>query len=369
VLEGHAVDLLIDGTQAFPAMLEAIEQARAFASLETYIFQADGIGHRFRDALAAAARRGVEVRVLYDSIGSLDADSSFWRPLRETGAEAVEFHPLAKWRQRWPDTLNRRDHRKVLVVDGEVGFCGGINIHDKVLPEDQEGGGWRDTHVRIRGPGVRELHRMFLQSWRYAGGAVPADVGRLLPRPDRPGRTRLQVAATAAFTRRRTIQRAYLHALRRAREFVYLWNPYFVPVRSVRRALRNARQRGVDVRVIVPARGDIMPVQFASRALYASLMRAGIRIFEWREHVMHAKCGVIDGLWSTVGSYNLDHRSLLHNLELNVMIYGPEFGREMVSMFERDLESCAEVDPDSWPFRPLLDRLLERFFYMFRHWL
>jgi cardiolipin synthase len=137
----------------------------------------------------------------------------------------------------------------------------------------------------------------------------------------------------------------------------------------VRRAFRSAALRGVDIRVIVPARGDIAAVQFASRKLYAQLMRDGVHLYEWREHVMHAKCGVIDRRWSTVGSFNLDHRSLLHNLELNAMIYGEEFGDEMVEMFLEDLKSCAEVDRRAWTFRPLIDRAFEEFFYLFRYWL
>lgn len=369
VLSGHAVALLVDGVETFPAMLAAIEEARRFVSLETYIFQPDAIGTRFRDALAEAARRGVEVRLVYDSIGAFETSAAFWAPLAEAGAELVEFHPVSKWRNRWPHTLNRRNHRKLLVADGEIGFCGGINVHDEELPVDQGGAGWRDTHLAIRGPAVRDLHRMFLDSFRYAGGTPPKDVNRLLPRPDPAGDLHVRVVGTNAFTQRRRILRAYLHAIKRARRYIYLWNPYFIPDRGVRRALRNACRRGVDVRVLVPARSDVMPIQFASRRLYGALLRSGVRIFEWRQHVMHAKCGVIDGEWSTVGSFNLDHRSVLHNLELNAVVFGQTFGHRMLAMFEKDLESCAEVDREAWRYRPLLDQLLERFFYLFRYWL
>jgi len=363
------VDLLVDGVETFPAMLEAIEGARSFVSLETYIYQPDSIGVRFRDAMIDALARGVAVRVVYDSIGALETGEPFWRPLREAGGETVEFHPIARWRQRWPDTLNRRNHRKVLVVDGDVGFCGGVNIHDEELPAEQGGANWRDMHLRIRGPAVRELHRMFLDTWRYGEGREPEDLARLLPNPEPAGDLTVRVVGTNALKLRRTIHRSYLHAIKRARHFIYLWNPYFIPDLGVRRALRNASRRGVDVRVIVPARGDVMPIQFASRRLYGSLMRSGVRIFEWREHVMHAKCGVIDGQWSTVGSFNLDHRSLLHNLELNAMVFGEDFGQRLVSLFDQDLDGCAEVSPHAWPYRPLFDRVFEKFFYMFRYWL
>ncbi len=369
VLAGHRVDLLVDGVEAFPAMLRAIEDARRFVSVETYIFQPDRIGSRFRDVLAEAARRGVEVRVVYDSIGSFETNAAFWEPLSDAGAELVEFHPVSGWMRGWPHTLNRRNHRKLLVVDGEEGFCGGINIHDEELPVSDGGAGWRDIHVRIRGPALRDLHRMFLDSFRYGGGTPPRDVNPLLPRSEPAGDLHVRVIGTNALKQRWEIYRSYVHAIKRARRFIYLWNPYFIPERGVRRALRNACRRGVDVRVIVPARSDVMPVQFASRRLYGSLMRSGVRIFEWRQHVMHAKCCVIDAEWSTVGSFNIDHRSVFHNRELNAVIFGQAFGQRMLAMFRRDLESCAEVDPDTWRFRPLLDQVLERFFYLFRYWL
>jgi cardiolipin synthase A/B len=361
------VSLLRDGAQAFPSMLEAIAEAKHFISLETYIIQPDSIGTRFRDALTEAAARGVEVRVIFDSIGSFETGAFFWRPLHAAGGQTVTFHDVASWKHWWAGRLNKRDHRKVLVVDGEVGFCGGINIHDQELPTEQGGANWRDVHVRIEGPVVAEIQSIFLQTWSYGGG--PPARGRPLRHVAGPrGDEAVRVVATDALLNRFNIHRAYLRAISSARRSISLWNPYFIPDGRVRRALKRARARGVEVRVIVPARGDIAAVQFASRKLYARLLRAGVRIFEWREHVMHAKCGVIDGEWSTVGSFNLDHRSLVHNLELNAMVYGESFGRQMEAMFEEDLESCAEVDPRSWRYRSFLDRLLETFFYFFRYW-
>lgn len=367
-MAGNAVDLLVNGVETFPAMLEAIAGAKEFISLETYIFQPDAIGTTFRDALTDAAERGVEVRLIFDSIGAYETDEVFWRPLSQAGGQLLEFHRVSERRIGWSKRFNRRDHRKVLVVDGQIGFCGGINIHDEELPESQGGANWRDVHVRIEGPAVRELHRLFLSIWKYERGPE-APAQRLLPKPPPAGDVHVMVLATDALKMRRTIHRAYLHAIKNAKRFIYLWNPYFIPDRGVRRALKNAAGRGVDIKVIVPARGDIAAVQFASRNLYERLMRDGVQIYEWREHVMHAKCGVIDGLWSTVGSFNLDHRSLLHNLELNAMIYDEGFGDQMIKMFERDLDHCAQVDPYTWKFRPLIDRVFESFFYLFRYWL
>lgn len=368
VVSGNDVDLLTDGAEAFPAMITAIEGAQRFISLETYIFQPDAIGTRFRDVLSEAAQRGIEVRLIFDSIGAFETSEAFWRPLREAGGQLLEFHHVAKWRRRWPDQINRRDHRKLLVVDGNIGFCGGINIHDEELPESEGGANWRDVHVRIRGPVVGELHRLFLDTWHYEEGP-PAEGEHLLSHHEPAGDLNVYLAATNALKQRRTIHRSYLHAINTSKHFIYLWNPYFIPERKVRKALRNAALRGVDIRIIVPARGDIAAIQFASRKLFARLMRDGVHLYEWREHVMHAKCGVIDRRWSTVGSFNLDHRSLLHNLELNAMIYGEEFGGQMVEMFREDIKNCAEVDRRAWKYRPLIDRGFEELFYLFRYWL
>ncbi len=367
--DGNQVDLLEDGRQTFETMLASIERARRFVSLATFIFAADRTGQRFLDALASAARRGLEVRVIVDGVGSLDTPRSFFRPLTEAGGEVLVYHAVDPWRLKL--AIWHRMHRKNLVVDGTVGFCGGLNLHDECLALEVGGGGWHDLHARIEGPAVRGLHRSCLSTWvRMRGSPKPST--DLLPQPERAGMYPVAVVSAGGKhkgRRRRRIQRAYLHAIRKAQGAIHLWNPYFIPERGIRRALRNACARGVDVKVIVPARGNFAAVQLASESLWERLMRAGVKIFRWPGPMMHAKAAVIDSMWSTVGSYNLDAQSYLYNLELNLTVYGDRFGGAMEALFQKDLAVSVEVDRASWEYRPLQDRLLQRLCYLFRRFL
>ena len=363
---GNRVDLLLDGASAYPAMLKAIGEARDWIALEVYIFRDDRTGNEFADALAAAAQRGVEVRLVWDSVGCTGNDSRFWKGLRDAGVHLYEFHPVAPWRPRWG--WNTRLHRKILIVDGRVAFTGGLNIAEEYDAEDSGGGGWRDTHVRIEGPVVREMGKIALRLWEWYAG-VKLDTNRFLPFPDPSGDLRCMALDNQRRRHRRNIRKAYVRAISRAQRYVYITNAYFVPDRGTRRALRNACRRGVDVRVIVPAHCDIPVVGLAGRLLFERMLRGGVRIYEWQKQVLHAKTAVVDGLWSTVGSFNLDHRSVFHNLEVNVSIAGEEFGSRMVDIFMEDLHHCSEIRLPDWRRRPWTNKILERFWYEFRHWL
>ncbi|MBW2261017.1 MAG: cardiolipin synthase ClsB [Deltaproteobacteria bacterium] len=367
--EGNTIDLLEGGNATFETMLSAIEGAERFVSLATFIFAPDRTGRRFLDALLRARERGVEVRLIIDGVGCLETPRSFLRPLKAAGGEIHVYHRLDPWRLKF--VIWHRMHRKNLVVDGRVGFCGGLNIHDRCLPIEDGGGGWHDIHARIEGPAVRSLHRSFLNTWIRVLGPPSSD-HELLPRPGARGNHPVQVITAGGKRRgkrKRMIQRAYQHAIKNAQRTIHLWNPYFIPNRGVRRALRNACSRGVDVRVIVPARGNHPAVHLASENLYAKLMRYGMRILRWPGPMMHAKTAVIDSTWSTVGSYNLDAQSHLHNLELNVTVYGERFGEALEALFVRDTEQCVEVDNGNWSNRSLVDRLLQKLCYGFRRWL
>jgi len=369
VEEGNTVDLLEGGTETFETMLSAIEGAERFITMATFIFAPDRTGRRFRDALQAAAERGVEVRLIVDGVGCLETPRSFLRPIKDAGGEILVYHRLDPWRLKF--VIWHRMHRKNLVVDGTVGFCGGLNIHDACLSVEEGGSGWHDIHSRIQGPAVRSLHRSLLNTWIRVLGP-PASRHDLLPRPRAMGNHPVQVVTAGGKRRgrrRRLVQRAYMHAIKNAQRTIHLWNPYFIPDRGVRRALRNACVRGVDVRVIVPARGNHPAVHLASENLYAKLMRYGVHILRWPGSMMHAKTAVIDSTWSTVGSYNLDAQSHLHNLELNALVFGERFGEALEGLFDRDARLCVEVDADRWSYRPLVDRLLQKLCYRFRRWL
>lgn len=364
---GNRVELLRDGKEAYPAMLSAIAGAQEQVLLEMYWFDSDRAGRTFADALMAAAARGVETVLLYDAVGSIGVDPSMFEGMRRTGVKVAEFGPIAPWRRRFRlGKLTRRDHRKILVVDGEVGFTGGINVADRWLPREEGGDGWRDDTVRVEGPAVRGLIACVLSAWRRAGG-VP--ISRTRPSqhgvPARGGQL-VRVLGESYLRNRHQIARAYVAQLYHARKTAWITSAYFVPDPSVMRALTRARDRGVDVRVLLPAETDVEIVRHASRATWARLLRHGVRIFEYEGAILHSKSAVIDGRWSTVGTFNLDYLSLRWLLEANVCVLDDEFGASMQRSFLRDLEHSREVDPRAHRFRPLGDRLLEFILYRFR---
>jgi cardiolipin synthase len=356
----NSVQLLIDGEQAYPAMLDAIASAKRSIVLESYIFAADKTGARFRDALVERARADVSVRVMIDGLGSLYTDPLFWKPLIAVGGR-VEYHqPIQPWRQRWG--LWRRDHRKVLVIDDVVGFIGGINIADDYAPESWGGRAWHDVHAHVEGPAVRELVRLFNRQWRRITGE---HWNATIAHPQKRGHTTLQILESA-LTRRYSVRRAYLRAIRRARTSIRICNAYCIPDMRFRHALRDAVKRGVKVQLLVAGKTDVIAVRYASRALYARMMNWGIEIYEWTERVLHAKTAVIDGEWCTIGSYNIDARSLLHNLEANIAAVDKRLGAAMDQTFEKDIAKSQRIDPERWHRRPMAEKVVEGIFYMLR---
>lgn len=364
---GHRVEPLVDGDQAFPAMLEAIAAAERYVHFEMYIVRHDRIGNLFRDALVERARAGVRVRMLVDAVGSISLSGGYIGDLRDAGVEFLEYRPLARWRNggRW----SRRDHRKILIVDGEVAYTGGLNVGLEYAPKNLGGGAWRDTNVRIEGPIIADLEALFRTTWLEEGGQ-PYELAAPAGAPTEVPEGALASVVGNAFRMQRTgIRRAYLHAIYNARHFVYIANAYFVPDAGVRRALGKAVKRGVDVRVMVPEHSDLLSVQFAGERTYSRLLRAGVGIYLWPVTHMHAKTAVVDGVWSTVGSYNLDYVSLFQNLEVNVQVVDRRFGAEMRAIHETDFARCRALDLAEWRKRSWWQKLLERLFYRFRRWL
>jgi cardiolipin synthase A/B len=363
---GNRVTLLVDGASAYRAMLDAIAGAKSTILMDSYIFNDDRAGRAFADALGAAARRGVNTRLIYDGVGNWNVDGGFFRGMEQAGVHVLEYHPIAPWRRGFG--LLRRNHRKLLVADGRIGFVGGMNVGDEWLPRDDGGQGWHDIHAKIEGPAVTELSRLALSTWK-SHGEVNLDRRLFLPDVPPAGDENVNVVGSRERRMHKAIRDSYLHAIRRAERYIYIANAYFVPDRGFRRALRNACSRGVDVRVMVPAKGDILPVRMAGQALYGRLLRAGVRIFLWQREVLHAKTAVIDGEWATVGSYNIDRRSWTMNLEVNVDVVGARFSAGLRKVFEGDQASCTELSREEWARRPFLQRIVERFFRLFRKWM
>lgn len=346
---GNSVHPLIGGGETFPAMLAAIAKAQTSVCLETYIVSADRTGGRFADAMIERAAAGVKVRFLFDAIGGFGLGAPFLERLRKAGVEVVDFNPLAPWRTKLPWT--HRDHKKILVVDDLIAFTGGLNLADEYADKADGGGGWHDVHCEVRGPIVRDLARLFRATWLKAGGAdYPAPPSADEPDQIRAGLTAARVVDNSRRRRRGAfgIRRSYLRAINAARTTVHLENAYFLPDRGVRRALRRAVQRGVDVAIIVPGRSDVRLVGYASLYLHRSLAAMGIRILRWTGPMMHAKTAVIDGVWVTIGSFNLDARSLRYNLELMVEIVDTDVGVRMESAWQYDQASTEAFDLGAW---------------------
>lgn len=371
---GNKVTLLEDGAQTYAAMLAAIRAARRHVNLETYIFEADDTGREFARALVERARAGAKVRVLYDWVGSIKTPKEFFKEMEDGGVEVTAFHPPGEARGN-VDALNQRDHRKLTVVDGRVGFLGGINISDVYAsaspgsrPSKAEAPTdtpvnkrpWRDMQSRIEGPAVADLQRSFFKEWAKARNE-PEITDRvyypqLAPRGDDVVRV---MAGSPADERPNDVYVAFISAIDNAEKEVRIMNPYFVPHEELRRALRDAARRGVAVTLILPGHSDSWLTLYAGRAYYEELLDAGVRIYERKNRILHAKSATVDGVWSTVGSTNLDWRSLLYNDELNVVVLGDGLATQLNQVFDLDLANSAEITRQAWRERPLQDRAKE----------
>lgn len=341
-------------------MLDGIRAAQHEVLLEMYWFGSDNTGREFADALSESARRGVCVRIIYDAVGSIDAEESMFQAMRDAGCEIYEFNPIAPWRARFSfSRINLRDHRKLLVVDGKLGITGGINLGDPWAPREAGGAGFRDDAIEVQGEAATELRALFYRTFPEAPIALPHPPQ---VRSDVP----VMVLANDLHAERRDILDNYINAIARATRDVTITNSYFIPSHRVRRALQRAVERGVRVRVIMPRDSDVRAAQFASRALYERLLEAGIELYEWRGGVLHSKTAVVDDDWCTVGSFNFDALSLNNNLELNVAVKSRGVTHALREKIEADLLLAERVDLERFRERPLVNKSVERFFYSFR---
>jgi cardiolipin synthase len=362
---GHRLTLHRDGGEAYPRMLEAIRGARQSVLLEMYLFADDATGRTFGDALAGCAEAGLDVRLLYDAVGSRTTGNAFFGELRARGVKVAEFQPLARWIAGL--AFGRRNHRKLLVVDGRVAFIGGLNISSEYASVADGGLGWRDTLVEIEGPSVLEQQKAFLDLWmRIRRNDPPLPVHAPAPAPASGG-ARVLAVSSQRLRDRWEIARHYRYAIEQARESVWIASAYFLPSLRFTRSLRAARRRGVDVRLLLPGRTDFAPVLYGMQRLFTSHLLAGIRIFEWPGPMMHAKTMVVDGTWSTVGSYNIDRLSGFHNYELTAVVCDADFGRRMTAMFEKDFAGSREIKRKEWRNRGWGRRILERVSFQFRN--
>jgi cardiolipin synthase len=362
---GCEVTVLRDGAATFPAMLEAIANAKTSICLETYILAADRTGDRFKLALVERARAGVKVRIIYDAVGSFGLSSAWIDDLRTAGCEVIDFNPIAPWRARF--NLSHRDHRKSLIVDDEVAFTGGLNIANDYASVADGGVGWHDMHCRVTGPIVRDLARLFRRTWLRSGGATYPPPARTAA--SGPGTSFVRLLENTGRRQRTAIRRAYLHVIKAAHETLRIHNAYFLPDRGLRRALMRAAGRGVDVQIIVPGHSDVRLIERASLYVLRRLARRGVKILQWRGVMMHAKTAVVDATWSSIGSYNFDAQSRFNNLEMCVEILDGEVGKQLVAEFDHDVANCDPYDESVWRALPAWRKAFAWLAYRFRRFL
>ncbi len=374
---GNSVRLLKDGPVTYAAMLAAIDAARDHINLETFILDDDVVGRRFADALIRRQQQGVQVNLIYDSVGAINTPREFFQRLQENGIRVLEFNPVNPVFVRSQWNINQRDHRKLLIVDGRIAFLGGINISSvhsggsgrRDTRSSSPGAEvWRDTHLELQGPVVEELQKAFLETWREQQGE-PLLESSYFPGSELAGR---QVVRTISSSPEATASAMYatlLSAINSAEATVHLTNAYFVPDPQLLEALKAAVRRGVAVRLILPGKSDSRLVFHAGRSFYRQLLRAGVEIYERQDVILHAKTALVDGVWATIGSTNLDWRSFLHNHELDAVVLGPEFGAQVQAMFDLDLAGSRQILTREWQRRAWHLRLQESFARLWEYWL
>ncbi len=377
LITGNQVRLLQDGPATYRAMLAAILAARDHINLETYILDDDEIGQQFAQALIDKQQQGVQVHLIRDSVGTLGTPAAFFKRLSDSGIEVLEFNPMNPLVARKVWALNQRDHRKLLIVDGHTAFLGGINISSVYSGSSpllgsqarSDGGlAWRDTDLQLRGPVVAEFQKLFLATWESQKGP-PLQAKNYFPRLESSGPEVVRAIASSPDEPYSLIYATLLSAIGSAETSVYLTNAYFVPDPQLLAALEAAARRGVDVTLILPSKTDSWLVFHAGRGYYAQLLRGGVKIYERRGVILHSKTALIDGVWATVGSTNLDWRSFLHNYELNAVVLGAEFGKQMQAMFDTDLAASDAITLEQWNRRGLDLRLQELFARAWEYWL
>ncbi|WP_094096412.1 cardiolipin synthase [Paenibacillus physcomitrellae] len=348
--------VLKDGEETFPSMLEAMEQARDHIHIQFYIFRSDMIGSRFKDVMIRKAREGVEVRLLCDGLGSLKLKKGFIKELKEAG---VKFHYfLPPWIALLDKRLNYRNHRKIVVIDGRIGFMGGINIGDDYLGLYSNMGYWRDTHVRIEGDAVYFLQNTFLGDWKLACGEQVDEAG-YFPKHNCGGKEQVQILASGPDQYWNAIQEMCFGATSAATRRIWITTPYFIPDDGILEALKTAAVSGVDVRIIIPYHSDNRLVHWASLSYVEDLLRTGIKFYQYAKGFVHAKVMIVDDLLATVGSANLDMRSFFSNFEMTAILFDASPIEELARQFEEDLQECRPILLETFLNRPRRQKGME----------
>jgi cardiolipin synthase A/B len=360
---GNQVTLLENAQSTYDAMLTAIRGARSNINLQMYIFSDGHVGDMFADALIERQKHGVQVNVMYDSLGSLSTSTAFFDRLRKNGVAVLEYRPVNPFETKLSWTFSHRNHRKMLVVDGRVAFTGGINISEVYASGLSSSSkhvdlkAWRDTDIEIEGPVVAELQHLFVDEWNYQQG-LPLMPRDYFPKLDRKGSEIVRIVASVP-ERFSAIYVTMISAIVNSETNVYITDAYFAPDHQMLHALEHAARRGVDVRLLLPSQTDEPLMLSAEHSHYEDLLKAGVKIYEWQGEMLHAKTATVDGVWSTVGTSNLDWWSIARDNEVNAIIISHSFADQMNEMFMKDLDSAKQIQLSQWHQRGFGERLDE----------
>ncbi len=355
--EDNYVRLLESGQETFQTILDSVSTAQDIICIEFYIFKDDDTGKKLAGLLKEKARQGVKVYLLYDHFGSFRTSRSFWSDMKNAGVKLRASHPF-KWSA--PRRYIYRDHKKLLIIDGKKAFTGGFNIADEYhgyLRKRKKI--WRDIGIYLEGPIASTLIDIFRKSWTTWKGE-PILWDRKNP-PLTPAISVIPIFASSGKARRR-MRRLFIYSINNVKESIFLTTAYFTPGKKILRALENAAKRGVNLKLLLPGKSDVISIHYASRSFYRRLLKAGVEIYNYQGNVLHAKTAVFDGCWSTVGSTNLDFQSLGRNDESNVGVLDRIFGKRVTEVFHKDLQQSIKIDRDTWAKRPFYQKILEKFF-------
>lgn len=363
LVSGNRVQALYNGDQIFPSMLEAIRAAHHSIDFETYIYWSGDIGKKFADALAERARAGVKVHLLTDWVGSEKMDAALQKTMEDAGVQMRKYHPLSWYNLA---RINHRTHRKLLVVDGRVGFTGGVGIADNWLGHAQDENHWRDSHFKIEGPAVAHMQAAFMDNWiKTTGEVLHGD--DYFPALEKVGGQSAQVFRSSPAEGAESMRLMYLMSVAAARKHIYIANAYFVPDDLALTMLTRALKRGVKISILMPGKHtDAGSVRGASRARWGPLLEAGAELYEYEPTMYHCKVMVVDGLWTSVGSTNFDSRSFRLNDEANLNVYDAAFAEQQITTFEQDLKHARRISYEEWKNRPWTEKALEHGAALFR---
>lgn len=347
--------VLADGREAFACMFAELEKAQNHIHLEYYIIRHDATGQKLKEILIRKARSGVKVRVIYDAVGSWKLSPDYIKEMQENGVEIKPFLPVAL--PFINNKLNYRDHRKIIVIDGQVGFLGGLNIGDEYLGYHPRLGKWRDTHLQLAGTSVYFLQVIFLLDWEFVSGQTLTDQESFFPETDVTDEKLIQIAASGPDSDWEAVRQSYFALINSAQKSIKITSPYLIPDEGILLALKTAALSGVDIKIILPGKPDHKLVYWASQSYFEELIEAGIEIYVYQPGFIHAKIISVDGEVASLGSANLDMRSFQLNFEVNAMLYDKELVAKIDADFTNDLANSVKVDPEEFSRRPLISKM------------